>query len=155
MKNIEFSYSRESLETAIGDATAYSGLKKEDDDNGATFRRVATVAEDGRLLGGFLSQACGTAADRLRGFVGDTSYDGRELRVSLEVSGSFRDEMKGRVESGFRDFVVAYATARWMRLAWSEKAPEWEREAERHLLEVERALCHRPAPKRPFRPTPV
>ncbi len=152
MKSIEFVYSRESLESAIGEATAYAGIKNETADNGATFLRVATVAEDCRLLSGFLSQACGAAADRLRGFVGDTSYDGKALKVSLEVSGSFRDTMKGRVESGFRDFVVAYATARWMRLAWSEKAPDWERDAERHLLEVERALCHRPAPKRKHTP---
>lgn len=148
MKNIQLSYSRSSIEESVGEFTSYSGVKNESEDGGATFRRVATVAEDSRLLSGFLSQACSVASDRLRSHIVESSYDGNELKITFDVSDSFKESSKKDIERSFREFAVAFAVARWMRLAWREKAEDWDETARRTLLDVERHLCHREPPKR-------
>lgn len=147
MKKIEFEINKEEIVAMVDEAAAYTGVKTETGD-GSVYDRVATVSEDAGLLSRFLSDAYARASEKLTGFVKSGMYDGNKLRIDLEVSDSIAPGTQDVAARLLKEYLAAFVTARWMRLAMPAKGDEWQTEADALLLKIERQLYSRRKPVR-------
>lgn len=149
MKTIILEIPVSEIEDRVSLATSYTGARRETDGSlGSEYLRIATVSEDSLLLSRFMADAVSNAADTLKDFLTETLFDGRMVRLSVEVSEGAGDGLAVALKDTFVQYLSAAATGRWMRLACPQFAEEWEEEAAKRLLEISRALCHRRAPRR-------
>ena len=149
MKNIVLEVARSEIERQVADSTAYLGLKSpSSEERGELVERVATIADDVRLVDGFVTDAYALLLERLKEFVAGSEVGEGEIRVILEVSEAYDEAMTPTIKKCFRGYVVSFVMARWLRLVYPDKASEWEAEAALHLSTMERNLYHRTKPKR-------
>lgn len=147
MKTIQIDILRTEIENSVGENTAYSGAKGETGD-GTRFCRIATVAEDATLLSRLLADATDMLTDRLRDSVGESSYDGTRLKITLTLSDSCDCGTAAALAETLKGYLTAAVTGRWMRLADPAEAPQWEEEARTRLEALARRLSHRTPPQR-------
>lgn len=149
MKKVVLELEKALIEQDVARTTAYTGAKNScDGDSGSVYDRVATVNEDGELIARFVRDACFTVVEHLKEFVTGVNYSGDMIRLSLELSDSYDESMLTAARNSFASFLSATAIARWMRLAYPEKAAEWETEATWQLGELRRNVYHRRRPRR-------
>ena len=149
MKTIDLTIPRTSVESAVAEATAYTGAKATDrDGQEAVFERVATADRDRNMIRRLVNEGFLEATERFRQFVTSSDFSGETLKVTMEVSDSYDTATTERARSTLESFLSAHATARWLRFAFPAKAEEWEKEAAERLSELEANLFHRPRPRR-------
>lgn len=148
MKNLILEIEKGVVERNVAQTTAYTGAKSEGGGGDGVYDRVATIEGDGGMVERFVRDACCTVAERLKEFVTTVNYAGESIRLSLEMSDAYDESMLPAARNGFESYLTACAIARWMRLAYPAKAPEWETEASWQLTELERNLYHRRKPRR-------
>lgn len=149
MKKLILELEKSEVESDVAQATAYTGVKSASGAEAAEiFGRVATVDGDSCVVERFVRDACAVVAERLKEFVVSVNYAGSVVRLELSLSDAYDESMLPAARSSFRSFLAASATDRWMRLAYAEKAAEWEQEAVRQLAALERNLYHRRRPRR-------
>lgn len=152
MKTLELTIRKTDLEDDVAQATSYTGAKDGSDPAGGVYDRVATIDGDSTLLGRFIEEACSTVAERLKDFVTGVEPADDAITLRIATSEAYDTSMIPAALRAFRAYVAATVTARWMRLAYPAKAPEWDAEADRALASLERNLYHR---KKPSRPQPI
>lgn len=152
MKNIALEVARSDIERKVEEATGYLGVKAPVQGAGSAREdlvdRVSVIGSDRALLGSYIADTFTVIVERLKDFVSECEDGSEKITLTLEVSGSYDDSATAAVTRGIESALTAGVVARWLRMAYPDKAAEWEDESRKCLAAVERHLYHRIRPRR-------
>lgn len=146
MKILNISIKKAEILEEVALAAAYSGAKTEAAEG--FFDRVATIEDDSGILSRFWTLICGRVADKLKNFITASEISGDSLSLTLELSGAYDDTLSPSVKSDLFSAMASGVTAKWFRITFPARAPEWEDQSAELLERALSKLCHRLPPQR-------
>lgn len=125
MKTITLTISLAAILSEVARKSAYTGAKKEGDDN--ALDRISTVDEDETELKSFFDECRIELTEYLRGTLDSEGLDSDNdtYNIAINVSDKFNDALQSTMQLALKSFFVKGILSRWFGYTNAEEAAQY------------------------------